>query len=212
MINVVLALRSGRHFGKRDVELLAHHIHKTSDVVLHCLTDIELNIPGVEEIPLDYGWKKWWCRMELYSPKMLNLRPFLFVDLDTAVLGSLNELVAQIPDQNMYVPLEDFYQKNKLLATGLLWMPKDNEKINRVWIEWIKAKCPATETRMDYFLRGVITPDMFWQQITKDIGDFKPRRQPLMENPTGYKVVCFHGRPSIWEADIDWVKKYRNYE
>ena len=208
-LNVVMVLKSGRHFGKRDVELLAHHIHMTSKVNLFCVADIPLGIPGVTEIPMQYNYKKWWGRMELYSPMMYDFRPFLFLDLDTAVLGSLNEIADEIPDQNMYIPLEDFYQAN-LLATGFLWMPKDNTKINKVWREWLKRRCPVSEQRMDYFLRGVITPDMFWQEITNKIGDFKPRRSALLQDPSKYNVVCFHGKPSIWDAKVEWVKEYRN--
>lgn len=208
-VNVILVLRTGRNFGPRDVELLAKHIHRTSDAEIFCLSDVPLSIEGVEYMPMQNPWKKWWCRMELYSPRLLHLRPFLFIDLDTAILGSLNDIIAKIPDVTEYIPLEDFYQKGKL-ATGFLWVPKASAKINRVWIEWLKAKCPDTEKRMDYFLRQHINPDRFWQQITDKVVDFKPRTGKLLQDPGDASVVCFHGKPSIWQANVEWVKRYRN--
>ena len=209
-MNIVLVLRTGRNFGVRDVELLSRKIIKTTPgVKIICLSDTLITLPGVEYQPLCNDWKKWWCRMELYSPRLLDYRPFLFIDLDTIVLGDLNELIDLIPDKNMYIPLEDFYQKGKL-ATGFLWMPKDNPKVNRVWIEWFKAGCPDTVTRMDYFLRTHIIPDTYWQRLTNKIVDFKPIRKPLLKDPGDAIAVCLHGKPSVWEADVEWVKKYRN--
>ncbi len=208
-MNVVMALRHGGSFGRRDVALLAHHIHRTSDVSLYCLTDKALDVDGVTDIHMEYAWPRWWCRMELYAPHMKYLRPFLFVDLDTIVLGSLNELAEAIPDKDMYVPLEDFYQGGKL-ATGLLWMPLNNKKVNKVWLAWHRAGFPAGSSRMDYFLRKHIKADVFWQQITDKVKDFKPRSRVLLKDPGGASVVCLHGRPSIWDADLEWVKRYRD--
>jgi len=208
-MNIVLVLRKGRGFGERDVELLARHIRRTTpDANIICLANIPIRIEGVEYVPMFNNWNKWWCRMELYSPSLKHFRPFLYVDLDTVVLGDLNNIINAIPDKKMYIPLEDFYQKGKL-ATGLLWMPRDNPKINQVWIEWLKARCPDTEKRMDYFLREVIEPDAFWQQITDQVISFKPKGKQLQEKPNK-SVVCFHGKPSIWEANVEWVKQYRN--
>ncbi len=212
-ITVVLVLRSGGRFGLDDVKLLARKIHRTSWVDLVCMSDMDFKIDGVERIPLDHNYPGWWSRMELYSPRMREYRPFLYVDLDTAVLGSLNELVEKIPcKKTMYVPLEDFYQTN-LLATGLLWMPLESDKINWVWVQWMKARCPVSSTRMDYFLRQHIKPDVFWQELTQSVKGFKKKgggSRKYLESPNGASVVCFHGKPSIWDAAAkhEWIKEY----
>jgi hypothetical protein len=94
------------------------------------------------------------------------------------------------------------------MATGLVWFPANSDKIKKVWQSFEKV----TGNRMDVFLRKVIKPDLFWQDITKTIVDFKPKGQPLLsEIPKGTNLVCFHGKPRIHDADVKWVRDYVNY-
>ena len=203
MNNVVLVLRKSNKFTERDVELLAGNIRKRSNSVnIFCLADVPLNITDVEVRPMMNDWQGTWSRMELYSPLFYDLRPFLFVDLDTAIFCDLGKIIENIPDKTKYIPLEDFYQP-KQLATGLLWMPKENEDINKVWIEWLKSKSKekTLKGRMDVFLRRHIKEGGFFQNIVEGIYGFKPKKQGWLDKlPEDVKLVCFHGKPTIWEA------------
>jgi len=65
--------------------------------------------------------------------------------------------------------------------------------------------------RMDYFLRNYTKQDLFWQQITNTIIDFKPRRNDLLKNVNkDANLILFHGKPRIFEAaeTINWVNDY----
>lgn len=211
-LRIFLVLKSGGNYGVRDVELIARKLHFHADNLrIFCLSDTEADVQGVTFLKMIYDWPRWWGRMALYSPRFFNVRPFLFIDLDTIVLGDINKLVEEIENKEQYVTLSDFYQKGQL-ASGIVWYPKHNKKINSVWIAWVKSGFAANERkRMDYFLRTVTSPDKFWQQITDKIEDFKPLRQPLLQRPKPETIlVCLHGKPSIWQADVEWVKKYRN--
>lgn len=201
-MRVMLVLRSSDKFSRKDVELIAPHILRWG-VELYCLTDTPLNIEGVNEIPMTNKWPGWWARMEMYAPHMARYRPFLYVDLDTAILGDISELKPE--NEQMYIPLEDFYQRGKL-ATGLLWLPESG-KTHQVWHRWAKHT-PYNSRRMDYFLRRVVKPDVFWQQLTPKVVSFKPRG--WLKDPGDAIAVCFHGKPSIREAadTIQWVKDY----
>src|SRR5512138_2980603 len=95
---IVLVLRSGKDFGFRDVELIARHINgKWQSPVrprIVCLWDkatTHYNLGNIE-------YPGTWSRMQLYSPEMEQYRPFLYVDLDTAVINSLENIFALITD------------------------------------------------------------------------------------------------------------------
>lgn len=211
---IVLVLRSGGDFSFRDVELIARHINGKWKALTRprilCLWDgasTEYNLGNIEIIPLPKDHIGTWSRIHLYSPAMEKYRPYLYIDLDTAVIGSLENIFALVKDETQFITLEDFWQKGKL-ATGLVWFPKGSDKVNRVWKNFGGAK----GKRMDNFLRQYIEADTYWQRITNTIHDFKPRTRVVMSTlPDNTDIVCFHGKPRIYNAqDIPWIKSYVN--
>ena len=213
MRTIVLVLRSGKDFSFKDVELIARHINgkwRFEKPRIICLWDKiteHCTLPDMELIPLTNDYPGTWSRMQLYSSEMEKYRPFLYIDLDTVVVNSLENIFELVKDPSMFIPLEDFYQKGQL-ATGLAWIPANSEKINNVWKAWKGV----VGNRMDYFLRKVIKPDIFWQQLTDTIVDFKPiGKELLVTVPKGTDIVCFHGKPRIFETiRIEWVMDYVN--
>ncbi|MFO8067259.1 MAG: hypothetical protein R6U11_06730 [Bacteroidales bacterium] len=220
---IIMTLRSGGDFAFSDVTLLANHIHKKwkSEVAprIICMYDKikqPIDLGNIELIPIPNQWPGVWARMSLYSPEMRDLRPFLYIDLDTAVINNLENIIKLIDDESMYITLEDFWQPGKL-ATGLAWIPKDSKKVNKIWDIWLKSS-KQFKGRMDNFLRTCVEPDAFFQQLNnKKIVTFKPKvkRQLgstwLRNIPPDVDLVCFHGYPRIPQAtEVEWVKKYIN--
>jgi hypothetical protein len=209
-------LSKGKDFSFRDVELISKHIDmKWKSSVrprIICLWDKaseHYNLGNIELIPLTSNYPGTWARFELYSPEMEKYRPFLYIDLDTAIIKSLENIFDLVQDESQFITLEDFWQKGKL-ATGLAWIPANNKKISDIWESRISYE---SGKRMDYFLRKVVKPDLFWQQLTDTIVDFKPMAGDVVDNlPANTNLVCFHGKPRIFSAaeDILWVKKYVN--
>ena len=212
---IVLVLKDGRGFSFRDVKLIVKHIigkwkseNKPRIICLWDKASNYYNLGNFELTPLRNGWKGTWSRMTLYSPEMEQFRPFLYVDLDTAIIRSLENIFALVNDPSMFITLEDFYQKGQL-ATGLVWVPAGSDKIRRIWKEWVKVGVKGS--RMDFFLRKVVTADIFWQDLTSTIYDFKPSKKELLSKvPDGANLVCFHGKPRIYDAieKVGWVKDY----
>jgi hypothetical protein len=213
-------LRTSKDFQFRDVELLVRHINGTWQSEVRprviCLWDKasqEYDLGNVILLPLKNNWQGVWSRMDLYSPAMEKYRPYLYIDLDTAVISSLENVISLIKDPSQFIVLEDFYQKGKL-ATGLAWIPAGSKKVSDIWNAWLKKG--VGKSRMDYFLREATTPDGFWQQATDTIKDFKPiDKKLLVVLPPKTDVVCFHGKPRIHECvngsiTIEWVKEYVN--
>jgi hypothetical protein len=217
---IVLVLRSGGDFAFRDVELIARHINMKWQTMerprIICLWDqasVEYDLGNIKLIPLKNNYKGTWSRMALYSPEMEKYRPFLYVDLDTAVIESIENIFELVRNQSMFITLEDFYQRGQL-ATGLVWVPANSNKVAAIWKAWQKEK--GTGTRMDYFLRKVVKPDTYWQALTPSIADFKPQSGKVLTIvPQGANLVCFHGKPRIFAAGessmkINWVSNYIN--
>ncbi len=223
-VNIVLVHRTGGDFKIADAYLLTSHILKYWDDEvkpnIYCYTDSvkkPINVVGLKILPLpNKEWKGWWAKMNLFAPELKDVRPFLYLDLDTAVLKSLRDLIPPEEHQTKFVALRDFYQPTKL-ASGLMWVP-NTEVINTIYAEW--SKNPIASIRKfrgdQNFIASVVSADVFWQDISKPdfITTFKPNKKWRVNLPEQSAVVCFHGTPRIPEAakTVQWVKSYLSYE
>jgi len=210
---IVLVLRSGGDFSFRDVELIARHITtKWKSPIsprIICLWDrasMEYDLGNIHLIPLTNELPGTWSRMQLYSPEMEKYRPFLYLDLDTAIIQSVENIFDLVPDPSYFIPIEDLWQKGKL-ATGMVWFPANSPKISYAWKKYRRPE----SWRMDYFLQKHIKADVYWQQLTNTLVDFKPFKKDLVTKlPEGTNIVFFHGMPRIHTAAeiIPWVRDY----
>ena len=218
---IVLVLKNGKGFSFRDVDLIARHIHGKWKAVTRprivCLWNQitePCDLGNIEFLPLTNDWPGTWSRMILYSPQMEQYKPFLYVDLDTVIIQSLENIFDLVTDPSRFITLEDFWNKRQL-ATPLVWFPADCEKTKKVWKMW---KGEAIGFRMDKFLRKHVAPDLFWQQLTTIIYDFKPRSGILLDLvPSDAALVCFHGKPRIFDVaessmSLPWVQSYVDTE
>ena len=213
---VVLVLKSGGNYDFSDVELLVFHLRKhwNSSVPLRilCLYDKITNpydLVGVTLLPMENHWRGWWSKMNLFSPTLDEYRPFLYIDLDTAIVGDLSGLVSKL--KNVFIGLEDFYRPGKL-GSGVMWLPKNNEKVKAVWKTWMinPSKAMIKFHGDQDFICAVNCADTFFQKITKEIVTFKPKSGWVKTIPMNVNVICFHGKPKIPEAakTVEWVSTY----
>jgi len=220
MKTVVLVLRSGGDFTFKDVELIARHIHgkwisaeKPRIICLFDKVQQSTDLGNILFLPLPNNHPGTWSRLALYSPEMEQYRPFLYIDLDTIIVKSIENIFDLVKDQSQYITLEDFSQKGQL-ATALVWFPANSKKIENVWKNQDKAAIGTF--RMDYYLRRVITADKFWQQLSNTIYDFKPLEKKILLDPcpVDANIVCLHGKPRIWDAAsrVQWVDQYINFK
>lgn len=213
---IVLVLRSGGDFTFKDVELITRHINSKWSgkpypqiICLYDKASMEYDLGNIKVIPLPTNQPGTWSRIHLYSPEMDKYRPFLYIDLDTVIVKSLENIFSLIRDESKFIALEDFWQKGKL-ATALVWFPKNCAKVHKVY----QSFNGASGKRMDTFLRKNIKADVYWQQLTNTIHDFKSKSRKLLQTiPIGADLICFHGKPRIHNAQhIQWVKDYVQYD
>lgn len=215
-LTVVLVLRQGGDYHFSDVELLTHHINKNwiGSLQILCITDTvkQVTILGnnLTLIPMPNLWNGWWSKMNMFSPEMEKYRPFLYMDLDTAVVGSLNSIFP-LQDETQFVTLENVYFPGRI-GSGLMWIPSNNDKIANIWNCWIVDPINgSTDTGGDQsFIEKRVMPDSFFEKV--QISSFKPlpKQHWLMNVPERLKIVYFHGKPRIPDAakKVAWVRKY----
>lgn len=214
MKTIVIVLRSGGDFSFKDVTLIINHINlkwkseeRPQIICIYDKATEEYDLGNFKIIPMTNELPGTWSRIQLYSPEMEKYRPFLYIDLDTAIIQTIENIFDLVKNPKHFITLEDFYQKGQL-ATGIVWFPAECKGLNAVWKAFKKEGVKGN--RMDYFLRKHIKQDAFWQDLTESIVDFKPKASQLLsELPENTNLVCFHGKPRIFNAqDIKWVNDY----
>jgi hypothetical protein len=167
------------------------------NAAFECLTDVE--IPGVECVPLKHGWLGWWAKMELFRPDFAG--DFLFMDLDTVIVGPLDDILAQ----RKLTLLRDFYRDGKKLKEGLggglIYLPVDSR--SEVWDYWMQQPQLRQRefSRGDQFLfeRFYLNSAQRWQDVVPDqVVSYKVHCAKGV--PPEARVICFHGVPRPWQV------------
>ena len=95
-VTIVTVLRSGGAYDARHVEVIERALRKYGgfDGRFVCLTDTPapLERAGIETLSLQLGLPGWWSKIELFRLGLFG-GPVLYMDLDTLVLGRIDELV-----------------------------------------------------------------------------------------------------------------------
>ena len=124
MPTVLTVLRSGGEFNATHVQAMQRQVKQwaPAGTMFKCLSDID--IPGVECIPLRHSWPGWWAKLELFRPD-LGLGDFLFTDLDNVIVG----------------PIDDFFGRRAPVLqkggwTALMWLPKYAR--TQVWVQFVR--------------------------------------------------------------------------
>jgi len=221
-VNIMLVYRSGGCFTLDDVHLLCKHLQiQKGDLKwlnIYCITDVvdqTITLSDVTLLPMQYHLNGWWSKMNLFSPVLNELRPFLYLDLDTAILKPINSILLPSIYAKGFIMLRDFYRPRHG-ASGIMWIPKyfSNPKIEKIWDAWHGHEISIVKKfRGDQeFINSVVTADYFWQDFHKSIVTYKPDngRSRRLKLDGGESIVCFHGKPKINDAakQADWVKRY----
>jgi len=177
-----------------------------------CLSDV----PEVSTIQLKMGWPGWWSKLELFRPDING--DFLYMDLDTVLVGDLNDILAV----DKLTMLLDFYRTGKKynanlvkplrqgLNSGLMFLPEKARAV--VWDDFIQRP----KDHMDYHRRGgdqVFLEKHYtgkaqrWQDVLPgQVVSYKVHcaqealgKGPVFRGiPRDARIICFHGQPRPW--------------
>lgn len=217
MLNVAFVLRSGGDFTAEHVRRLAANVssHLTIPHRLICLTDRPAELagfrPALVPIRMAHNYPRWWGKLELFRPDIFPPGDcVLFIDLDTIILGNLDEIAA---GPTTFAGLRDFYFPQNF-ASGLMKWTAGEPDLYSLYKTFSGAACHyMSKAGGDQrFIREQWTatrrPFSFLQDaFPGQIASFKAGCRNLEAAPAGVRVLCFHGKPRPWECDAPWVRE-----
>ncbi len=197
-MQIVTVLRSGGDFTPQHVQALQRQcaVHAPFDEFI-CLTDVG-HIPGVRTAPLEHAWPGWWAKMNIFSPLMRG--DFLYMDLDTVIVGRFDDLTIPRP----LTLLRDFYRdgdkRREGLQSSLMFLPETDRAA--VWQDF--ARCPAMHTvahsrggDQAFLEKHWLAKAVRWQDMVPgQIVSYKVHCQKQV--PDNARVIIFHGQPRPW--------------
>ncbi|MDX0572173.1 hypothetical protein GOD68_18260 [Sinorhizobium medicae] len=190
------------------------HVTRLRDQVLShlpaadfwCLSDVD--VPGVQCLPLKYDWPGWWAKMEVFRPSIKG--PVLFFDLDTSIVGDLSDIARH----DRLAILRDVYRPAGL-QSSMMSLPERARE--RIWLEWIDRP----EHWMQVYRKGGDQAflERFWtdraarwqDELPGQVVSYKAHVRKAVRKdrefgdgsiPDGARVVVFHGLPRPWQ--IGW--------
>lgn len=181
----ICVVRQGDAFGPEYLDLMWMQcpIEELGD--LFVLTDDDTGL--AYEHPLKTGLQGWWAKMELFAPWNEHLRPFLFLDLDTFIVGDISGIRSN--DGDKLLMLRDFNRDKP--ASGVMIVPKDTSHIWEAWQANPDMSGPGGDQAwLARFCEGYLQ-DEYPNQIYSFKLDCRQR-------PKG-SIVCFHGKPKPHE-------------
>jgi hypothetical protein len=202
-LRIATVLRSGGEYLPEHVDRLRQQCVKwLPGAQFDCLSDLD----GT----LRHGWPGWWSKMEMFAPHNAA-EPFLYMDLDTAIVGPLNDIAGR----RELTALSDFYWPEKVQSSLMLVTP---EAAETAWAAFTTdparhmRECVTRQRWGDQgFLEGVWGRDVArWQEVAPGqavsykvhVRRAQDRRQDVGNGtvPEGARAVVFHGKPRPWEV------------
>jgi len=195
-VRVATVLRTGKGFKPAHVQALHRQVRKwLPGAETVCLTN-EKSIAGEETIALQHGWPGWWSKMELFRPDIKG--DLLFMDLDTIVIGPLDEIAAV----SKLTVLRDFYRPHAIQSSVMFIPESDREEI---WQNWMRdpENAIAYQRHGDqgFLERFWHEKAIRWQNILpgKIVSYKADVRKHGEVVPKDASVIAFHGKPRPWD-------------
>lgn len=209
-LTVACVLKSGGVYTPEWVDKLKAGVerHLTLPHRFVCLSDVEVNC---ERIPLETEWPRWWSKIELFKPGHFDGQ-VLYFDLDTVVVGSLDQIATH---KHRFTMAHEFNRPAQLCSTAMAW---DGARDFGIYREF--AKDPSVTRHYnkvhrigdqafieEHLKRWGVYPDTFAYLFgERSIASYKVHRCQSGP-PADAAVVAFHGRPKPHEINHGWVAK-----
>lgn len=199
---VACVLRSGGDYDPRWVYALKRGVGRhLPEHRFRCLTDVS-SVPAQWALPLQYTWRGWWSKMELFRPGVFPEGGLvLYLDLDTLVVGDLAELACYPGEFGMMTGVY-----HDILQSGVMAF-REGEVVRRVWSEW--SADPQRHMRsfrgdgrfLNHLLGG--TADRLMDLYPGQMVSFKEEARD--GPPPGARLVIGHGQPRFSSPRAGWA-------
>lgn len=198
-MTVVTVLRGGGEYTPDHVISLFRQVRAHAGIGARfiVLTDTPVEQSGIEQRALRQKWPGWWAKMELYSAQHDDLGDFLYVDLDTLIVGSLTDVLSV----NRLTLLKDFYYPERA-QSGLMFLTKAaRAEACAAFLEGPDAVMCAFRGDGEFLDHLWRFKAARWQDVLPDqVLSFKVhvRQRKGQTVPETARIVCYHGRPRPW--------------
>lgn len=222
---LMTVFRTGGEYSLDHVVSLRRQLQQVApDMKMVCLTDLD-----PDTIKLPFGtpyitfvrpatetlWPGWWMKMNLFHPVGDNFGTVLYLDLDSAIVGPLDD-IREMKDP---LVLRDFYRKGVGIGSGMMLITPQMRSL--VWSGWMSGQPDRWMAHLDEKGLGdkcVLEQCEFqykkfffkrWQDVLPgQVISYKVhiRDKGLLAPPFQSRVVCFHGKPRPWEIKDEWIK------
>ncbi len=117
MATLITVLKGGGRYDATWVARLAAGVRRHAPAFrrILCLTDLPLDLDGVERVALRHDWPAWWAKMEAFRPGLVE-GTALLCDLDTVLTGPADALAEPGP-----AAMEDYFHKGRVSSALLRW-------------------------------------------------------------------------------------------
>lgn len=180
-VSVYAVLKSGGWCGPEHAQRLAASIPG-----LTLLTDMD--VPGVNCVPLKHGWQGWWSKLELCRPDIDG--DVLYFDLDTLIYGDVKPLMV-----GRDALLGDFYKPR--LESGVMYLTEASRR--KIWKRFTAdPKGAMKQYRMDgKFFADCLPHAADLRKLVPGIHSYK-----VHGKRADTRVLCFHGKPRPDETEL----------
>ena len=190
----IVSVRQGNKYSSQYVTVLKGMVRDQG---------YDLKILGDQEdadIQMQTNYKGFWSKIELFSPDF-PLRPCLFLDLDSFVVGSLDEFLEEPKELELIKDFGCIIRPNRSRSnSGVMRIPKN---VDEVW-------------NAHYSSQTMVDGDFLNSQphVQMDMtGIYSTKYQCKQGIPEDAKILCSHGRPRPHEDERPWIRdlwdKYR---
>ncbi|MGH8236130.1 MAG: hypothetical protein ACREXP_03805 [Steroidobacteraceae bacterium] len=199
VIRIALVLRSGGDYKPEHVQTLAAQLRAQGYDPL-VLSDVD--VKGVERVPLKYKWPGWWAKLELNRPDIEG--DLLVMDLDTRIVGDIADIAARMK----ITLVDDFYRPGKRVSSGLMYLPAAARA--ETWERWHPQMMHVYRGDgefMDWLWRG--RADTWPEVLPGQVVSYKchvmldPKKAKHVGDgtvPKNARIVLYHGAPRPWDA------------
>ena len=207
----VVCVKVGTKYGPEYVNnlyaMVARHLDLGTEGNFICFTDdAEGLAEGINPWPIppylsDSGW---WAKLYLFAPGVFALKDrVVYFDLDTVIVGDLDEICRFEPPKGRLLILRDYYRPEGMQASAMMWRGGFGAEI---WQSWARAGRPEIPGKSDqnWIERVVTDPIILQEQFPGSFVSYKVHCQPFP--PEDAVVVDFHGEPKPHNCGRSWVE------
>lgn len=199
----VICLKWGTKFSPEYVNRLFYGVRRNTTLpfTFHCFTDDATGLHRdikIHDLPYK-NIEGWWQKLYLFSNELPIEGRVLFLDLDTLVVGNIDQIISQ---STGFIVLRDmFAQKSDNVGSAVISF--EIGKHTHIWDEFIKNPQAAIRSLHPHgdqrWIQKQQLDRQYWQDLfPSQVISFKVQCRAGL--PPTARLVCYHGKPSIVES------------